>query len=47
MSHLKELLRQRVIEGTDLNRNIEDDELLEQIDNVIMNYSREIYISMQ
>lgn len=47
MSHLKELLRQRVIDNIDLNRDIEDEELLDQIDQVIMSYSREEYISMQ
>lgn len=46
MDNLKELLRQRVIENIDLNRDVEDDELLETIDEVIVNYSKNGYVSM-
>lgn len=47
MEHLKELLRRKVIDNIDLNRDIDDNELLEIIDQEIMDYGREEYIHMQ
>lgn len=46
MDRLKELLKQSVIEDIDLNRDVEDDELLDKIDEVIINFSKNEYVSM-
>lgn len=47
MNHLKELLRQRVIEDIDLSRDISDEELYVIIDRNLLNYSKEEFIRMQ
>ncbi|MDD3174114.1 MAG: ATPase, T2SS/T4P/T4SS family [Herbinix sp.] len=47
MDRLKEVLRQRVIDDIDLSREIADDEILDTIDRIIINHSKEEYISMQ
>jgi pilus assembly protein CpaF len=46
MKQWKELLRQRVLKEIDLRREVCDDELYETIDHIMMNYSREDYISI-
>lgn len=46
MDHLKEILKQRIMEDIDLNREISDEELYDMIDRIILAYSKE-YISMQ
>lgn len=47
MNQLKEELQQSVLDSIDLSRDITDEELLETIDRVLINKSRESYISMQ
>ncbi len=47
MNRLKELLKQKAIEDFDLNREITDEELLDTIDRILINYSKNEYISMQ
>ncbi len=47
MNRLKELLRQKVLDDIDLNREIEDNELRDIIDRSILQQSKEEYISMQ
>ena len=44
---LKERLQQKVIEDIDLSREISDEELLDTIDHILINYSKEEYINMQ
>ncbi|MHB8131082.1 MAG: CpaF family protein [Mobilitalea sp.] len=44
---LKELLQQKVIQDIDLSREISDEELLDTIDHILMDYSKEEYINMQ
>ena len=46
MQYYKDILRQKVLEGVDLCRDIEDREILEMIDREILSYSRETYISI-
>jgi pilus assembly protein CpaF len=47
MDQLKELIQQKVIEDIDLSREVADNELLDTIDRIIINYSKEEYIHMQ
>jgi pilus assembly protein CpaF len=47
MEQIKEELQKEVIGSIDLGRDISDEELLELIDRVIIQKSRENYISMQ
>ena len=47
MDRVKELLQKRVISETDLCRDITDEELLETIDRILIEYSKDTYISMQ
>ena len=47
MGWLKEKLQQTVLESMDLSREISDEELLETIDRVLIDKSKENYISMQ
>jgi len=44
---LKEQLQQKVIEDIDLSREISDEELLDTIDHILIDYSKEEYINMQ
>jgi pilus assembly protein CpaF len=44
---LKELLQQKVIEDIDLSREISDEELLDTIDQILIEYSKAEYINMQ
>ena len=46
MDQLKELLKQKVIEEIDLSRETTDTELLDMIDHILINYSKNEYISM-
>ncbi|MDF2905084.1 MAG: hypothetical protein K0R34_405 [Herbinix sp.] len=46
MKQWKELLGQRVLKEIDLRREVCDDELYETIDRIMMDYSREAYISI-
>lgn len=47
MDRLKEALKKKVIEDTDLCREVSDEELYDTIDRILINYSREEYICMQ
>lgn len=47
MDQLKELLKKRIIDTIDLNRDVSDEELYETIDQIIISHSKEEYISMQ
>jgi pilus assembly protein CpaF len=47
MSQRKELLRQRVIQDIDLCREVDDEELYETIDRILMEDSKEEYVSIQ
>ncbi|HWT74736.1 MAG TPA: CpaF family protein [Mobilitalea sp.] len=47
MDHLKELLKQRVIEDIDLSREISDEELYDTIDRILIHHSKDEYITMQ
>jgi pilus assembly protein CpaF len=47
MERIKELLKERVISDIDLNRDVQDSELLDRIDYEITNYGKEAYISIQ
>ena len=47
MDRVKELLQKKVISETDLCRDITDEELLETIDRILIEYSKDTYISMQ
>ncbi|MBC7884459.1 MAG: CpaF family protein, partial [Saprospiraceae bacterium] len=47
MSRLKELLQQRVLEDFDLSKEVTDDELLDTIDRLLIDYSKEEYITME
>ena len=47
MERIKELLKERVISDIDLNRDVQDSELLDRIDYEITNYGKGAYISIQ
>ncbi|MDF2943156.1 MAG: hypothetical protein K0S01_2014 [Herbinix sp.] len=47
MNRLKELLQLRVIEDIDLCKEISDEELLDTIDRILIDFSKEEYIGMQ
>lgn len=47
MDHLKDVLKQKVIDDIDLRRDISEEELHETIDRILIQYSKEEYISMQ
>jgi pilus assembly protein CpaF len=47
MSQLKEQLQQSVIADIDLCKEITDEKLLEKIDNILIDYSKEEYINMR
>lgn len=47
MNPIKEMIQNKVIEDIDLSREVTDGELLETIDRIIINYSKEEYIHMQ
>jgi pilus assembly protein CpaF len=47
MDRLKDLLQARVIKDIDLSRDITDEELLDTIDRILMNYNKDEYINMQ
>ena len=46
MNQYKELLRRRVIKEIDLCREVGDDELYETIDRILLEFSREEYVSI-
>ena len=46
MNQRKDLLRQKVLEEIDLSRDIDDQEIFDVIDQVILRYGQEVYISM-
>ena len=47
MDRLKEIIRHKVIEDIDLSREVTDDELLDTIDRILVNFSKEEDISVQ
>lgn len=47
MNRLKEILKQKVMEDIDLNREVSDEQLYEVIDRILVRHSKEEYISMQ
>jgi pilus assembly protein CpaF len=47
MNRLKEQLQRKVIENIDLCKEITDEELLDTIDQILINFSKEEYINMQ
>lgn len=47
MDHLKEVLKQKVIEDIDHSREISEEELYETIDRILIDHSKEEYVSMQ
>jgi pilus assembly protein CpaF len=47
MDRLKEILKQKIIDETDLSREISDEELYDMIDRILVSYGREEYISIR